>query len=430
MAEEEITTIGVCGKDDYQEQGSLRSLLASEGRDYLVRNDDEKVKITELKGKTVGLYFSALWCGACRRFTPILVEAYTELLSMESSFEIVFVSADEDEEEFAEYFTKMPWLAIPFFEEKKRGWLSKEFDVQGIPTLVILDENGDFLSDDAARAVRDYGAEGFPFTAEKIEKLEEEKEAARLNQSISSLLVTKSRDFLVTSNFKRVPVSELEGKIVGLYFTLSSFEACAGFTRRLVNVYNDLKGRGENFEIVLVSLEEDESSFMDDFEDMPWLGIPFRDKLCEKLVQYFELADLPTLVIIGANGKTVNANAAELVEDYGVEAYPFNSKKVKELRKKEKAWIESQTLESFSFQVPVVDLVGKNILLFFSAHWCPPCRVFSPRLIEISTTRSRKEMVPLRSSSSQATKTRNLSVNTSHKCHGWLFLLGTIAAAS
>eukprot|EP00759_Apiculatamorpha_spiralis_P012442 PhF_6_TR19482/c0_g1_i1/m.28465/K17609/NXN; nucleoredoxin len=32
--------------------------------------------------------------------------------------------------------------------------------------------------------------------------------------------------------------------------------------------------------------------------------------------------------------------------------------------------------------VPVASLSGKYVMLYFSAHWCPPCRGFTPKLAE------------------------------------------------
>ncbi|KAI6694821.1 hypothetical protein NL676_022531 [Syzygium grande] len=189
----------------------VQSLLTSPDRDFLVRNNGDQVKVASLKGKKIGLYFSASWCGPCQRFTPTLVEVYNEL-SPKGDLEIIFISADEDEEAFSGYFSKMPWLAIPYSDSEKRDSLDELFEVRGIPHLVILDGTGTVSTDSGVEIVREYGVGGHPFTPERIKELKEQEEAAKRNQSLTSLLVRESRDFIVTSDGKKVPVTELEGK--------------------------------------------------------------------------------------------------------------------------------------------------------------------------------------------------------------------------
>ncbi|KAF2292754.1 hypothetical protein GH714_027866 [Hevea brasiliensis] len=370
------------------------SLLSSSERDYLIRNNGDHVKIDSLKGKKLGLYFSASWCGPCQRFTPILVEAYNEL-APKGDFEIVFISADEDDESFKTYFSKMPWLAIPFSDSEIRNRLDELFKVQGIPCLVILDENGKASCESGVEIIREYGVEGYPFTPEKIKELKEQEESAKRDQSLRSILVFRSRDYVISPDGKKAPVSELEGKTVGLYFSLSSYKSCDDFIPKLAEVYEKLKAKREDFEVVLISLDDDEEAFQLSFRNMPWLAIPFKDKCCKKLVRYFELSTLPTLVVIGPDGKTLHSNVAEAIEEHGIQAYPFTPEKFAKLAEMEKAREAAQTLESVlvsggqnfvigkdGAKILVSDLVGKNILLYFSAHWCPPCRAFLPKLIK------------------------------------------------
>ncbi|KAK4423825.1 putative nucleoredoxin 1 [Sesamum alatum] len=372
----------------------LASILCSPNRDFLVRNNGDQVKVDSLRGKTVGLYFSASWCGPCQRFTPNLVEVYNELLQ-DNKFEIVFVSADEDDESFNAYFSKMPWLAIPFADSETRGRVDELFTVSGIPHLEILDENGNVLTSDGVEIIQEYGVEGYPFTSEHVQKLVEQEEEAKRNQSLKTLLVLKSRDYVIAADGKKVPVAELEGKTVGLYIFLATYDGCLAFNPKLVEVYKTLKEQGENFEIVMIPLDDDEQSFSEAFEHLPWLSLPVKDKCCAKLVRYFELEGLPTVVVIGPDGKTLHSDVADAIDEHGIKAYPFTPEKFAELAELEKAKREAQTLESIlvskdcdfvigkdGIKIPVSDLVGKNVLLYFSAHWCPPCRAFLPALTE------------------------------------------------
>ncbi len=90
------------------------------------------------KAEVVALYFSAKWCNPCKMFTPILSKFY-ELVNKDSKqLEIIFVSSDENESEFKDYFAKMPWLAVPF--TKQLPEIGAKYGVQGIPSLFIINK--------------------------------------------------------------------------------------------------------------------------------------------------------------------------------------------------------------------------------------------------------------------------------------------------
>lgn len=102
----------------------------------------------------VMVYFSASWCPPCRYFTHILTKFY-EKCCKQKGVEIVFISSDQDTKSFTEYFAKMPWLSLPFKgTELLKQNLSRKFEVQGIPHLVVLDaKTAHFVTYDAKTAV-------------------------------------------------------------------------------------------------------------------------------------------------------------------------------------------------------------------------------------------------------------------------------------
>jgi len=118
------------------QQYNLQELIG----ENLVDAEGKPVDPISLKGKMVGIYFSAQWCPPCRLFTPKLVEFRNKIAK---DFEVVFVSSDRDEASMQAYMKEagMPWPALPFNSEKKAA-LSKTFEIRGIPSLVVLNDKG------------------------------------------------------------------------------------------------------------------------------------------------------------------------------------------------------------------------------------------------------------------------------------------------
>jgi nucleoredoxin len=109
------------------------------------------------------LYFSAQWCPPCRRFTPLLGEAYNAHKKYikinkynhsnkeeEEDIEVIFVSLDSVQSQFDEYRSKMPFYSVPFANLwllNIKDKLSAKYSIRSIPTLVILNgEDGTVIT--------------------------------------------------------------------------------------------------------------------------------------------------------------------------------------------------------------------------------------------------------------------------------------------
>jgi len=113
-----------------------------------------------MKGKSlVLLYFSASWCPPCRAFTPILKEFY-EKCCKPNEVEIVFISSDRTITSFNKYFGEMPWISLPGDDKVTKAKLSKTFEVNGIPHLLVLDaKTGRFVTNNAKGEVEDVASD-------------------------------------------------------------------------------------------------------------------------------------------------------------------------------------------------------------------------------------------------------------------------------
>ncbi|KAH3757415.1 carnitine O-palmitoyltransferase 2 [Pelomyxa schiedti] len=380
---------------------SIGSLLFTEARDFLLGKEGRHVTLSDLAGKTVGLYFSGHWCPPCRGFTPQLATVYKEIVAQGKAFEIVFVSSDRSQHDFDEYFNEMPWIALPYDDRDTKQKLSDLYKIQGIPSLVILGPDGTTLTEDGRECIDEYGAKAFPFTPEHIGafKAEAEREHAEMvaNQCAKVLLCTPTRDWVLGAGGAHVEVASLHGTPLGILFSMDHPQ-CRGFDATVRKTYETLKAQNKPFQIVEISLDEAAPASV---PEVPWLYVPHDHALANKLAKFFELYTLPTMIVLDAAGKTATTEGAAAVQDFGAEAYPFTTTVIDALRaaKAEKLKIarENQTLASL-LTTPSRDYVingakehvlvssladNERIGIYFSGHWCGPCRAFTPILASV-----------------------------------------------
>jgi thiol-disulfide isomerase/thioredoxin len=99
-----------------------------------------KISLAQYKGQVVMLNFWASWCGPCRQEMPLLENIYKKYNKM--GFTLIGVNV-EPESKDAEGFLKQLQMPVSFpVIYDKDSTVSKAYDVQGMPSTVIIDRKG------------------------------------------------------------------------------------------------------------------------------------------------------------------------------------------------------------------------------------------------------------------------------------------------
>jgi nucleoredoxin len=222
-------------------------------------------------------------------------------------FEIIFVSADQDEISAMAYFADMPWMMLTFSDREAQTELSSRYGIRGIPSLVLVDANGTITTNgrEAIMSVPFDDVRNFE-VAKKAAEAKEKKELEELRMSFkpstffSGLVKDKEGGI--------VPESHFHGKVIGIYFSAHWCPPCRGFTPQLAEKYKSIIAEGKPFEIIFVSSDRDEASANDYYASMPWKMLPFshRDKK-KVLSDLYSVTGIPTLVLVDEDG-TITTN--------------------------------------------------------------------------------------------------------------------------
>lgn len=130
----------------------------------LTKLDGSVLDMNSVRGKVVVLNFWATWCGPCRIELPHF-EKTIEKYKNDKDVAFIAVSTDEDKDS-VEPFLKQSNMTLPV---AFADYLNYLFEVESIPTTIILDKNGRVS----------YRLNGFNTKADFVDTLSEKIEAAK-----------------------------------------------------------------------------------------------------------------------------------------------------------------------------------------------------------------------------------------------------------
>ena len=115
------------------------SLTGQTAPDFALKSSTgENLRLSEYRGDVVMINFWATWCGPCRQEMPLLDELHSRYERV--GFSLLGVNIDDDAGKAMNMVSELGVTFPVLFDHRKE--VSKMYEVDAMPTTVILDREG------------------------------------------------------------------------------------------------------------------------------------------------------------------------------------------------------------------------------------------------------------------------------------------------
>jgi len=278
---------------------------------------------------------------------------------------------------------------------------------QEIETLLKRDANKDGKLDLDEFCSASYNVVGktAQFLAKMVgdAKVKKVKEEALAKVADKDMIVHLAGEKVIKAFEGDVDTKSLVDKAeyVGFYLSAHWCGPCRGFTPMLAKAYSAWeKTKPGKFPIIFVSADRSEIAWNGYFAEMPWYAVKFADKerigFAGAAALKLGCNGIPHFAVFEAKtGKLVSKNASSIIR---------SGKDIFSALETEKKLALASGPYLFTLlcgekvlkgkdKVDTKSLVGqaKMIGLYMSAHWCGPCRRFTPELKKVYEAINKKE---------------------------------------
>jgi len=197
------------------------------------------------------------------------------------------------------------------------------------------------------------------------------------------------------------PASEVltdEIEVLGIYFSAHWCPPCRRFTPVLSENYTKLKEAGKKTEFVFLSSDQDQDAYDEYHASMSFPALPYsEDEVKEKFSSKYGVRGIPSFVLVNARtGELITKEGRNIISDSdflnkfpSIGDGPASEAPVEEKKKEDifskpvSEWFGDELLVKGAATKTASVLKDVEVLgIYFSAHWCPPCRGFTPKLSE------------------------------------------------